>query len=53
MPTAPSPRPLPSQVEAALTGLPSVEGDRVLYAHLDHEPLALSWPSSARAAPRR
>lgn len=41
--------PLPSEVEAALRApRPDMAQIRTLYAHLDHDPLALSWPSTAR-----
>lgn len=45
MPTAP----LPSQVDAALHHpQPSMQDIGVLHAHLNNDPLALSWPTDAR-----
>lgn len=52
MPTADRPTsPLPSEVTAVLarkTATWTVDDIALLYRHLDHDPIALSWPSAAR-----
>jgi len=53
MPTADLP-PLPSEVEAVFAKARLTVADvAVLYRYLDHDPLCLSWPSSARMFLRR
>lgn len=46
--------PLPSEVEIILSRDRLTVADiATLYRHLDHDPLCLSWPSSARMLLRR